>query len=212
MHIKIWSDFACPFCYIGETHLLQALETFEHQDQVTIEYKSYILNPDATYIEGESYSDAFSRLKGIEQQQVEAMLQQVINMAKKAGLAFDFSIAKMTSTHRAHRLFQYAKTKQQGHKFFNRLYRAHFSEGINLDDETDLIQLCKEVGLKQDSVKEILSSDRYEKEVQEDIYQSQLVGVQGVPFYVINDQYAFSGAQPVETFKQVLNDVWSQLK
>jgi len=161
MHITIWSDFVCPFCYIGETHLQLALKNFQHKDEVTLEYKSYLLMPDAAYVEGDSYAETFSRLKGMELKQVEAMLQQVTNMATKAGLSFDFSIAKMVNTNRAHRLFQYAKTKHLGNEFFNRLYRAHFTEGMNIDAEIDLMQLGREVGLEQDTVQEIFHSDQF---------------------------------------------------
>lgn len=212
MHITIWSDFVCPFCYIGETHLQAALKNFDHAEQVTIEYKSYLLMPEATHIQGESYAEAFSRLKGMDHTQVETMLQQVTNMAKEAGLSFDFSTAKMANTNKAHRLFQYAKTKNLGNEFFSRFYRAHFVEGKNFDDKADLISLCTEVGLDINDVKEIYNSEQYLKEVEQDIAESQKVGVQGVPFFVINNQYAFSGAQPVEAFEQVLNEVWLHSK
>lgn len=209
MHMTIWSDFVCPFCYIGETHLRAALKNFEYAEQVTIEYKSYLLMPEAKHVPGESYAEAFSRLKGMERSQVDTMLHQVTNMAKEANLSFNFSIAKMVSTNKAHRLFQYAKIKKRGNEFFNRLYRAHFKEGKNLDDESDLLSLCREIGLNDQACKEIYHSEQFLKDVEQDIAKSQTIGVQGVPFFVINDQYAFSGAQPVEAFEQVLNEVWA---
>lgn len=209
MQIKVWSDFVCPFCYIGDTHLQEALNNFEHADKVTIEYKSYILSPDATRLPGESYQETFVREKNIDISQVENMLKQVDHMASAAGLNLDFSIAKMANTNKAHQIFQYAKSENYGREFFQRLFRAHFEEGLDLNSLADLQELVKELGLESDIVKDIYNSEQYQSDVEQDIAESRSIGVQGVPFFVFNNKYAVSGAQPVDTFEQVLNDIWS---
>lgn len=106
MKITIWSDFVCPFCYIGESHLNQALENFEHADEVEIEYKSFMLMPDAEYIPGQDYAETFAKMKGMPLEQANAMLSQVENSAKSSGVEINYDQAKLASTYDAHRVFK----------------------------------------------------------------------------------------------------------
>jgi len=210
MQIKIWSDFVCPFCYIGDTHLQAALNNFEHADEVTIEYKSYILSPDANRLPGESYEETFARMKNIDVSQVEMMLRQVRQMAAMADLSLDFSIAKMANTNKAHEIFQYTKSKGYGRQFFQRLFQAHFEEGEDLADEKVLQSFVQDIGLDYKEFQTKGQGETYKLKLEQDIAESHSVGVQGVPFFVFINKYGISGAQPVETFEQVLNDVWSK--
>jgi|SRR5690625_841085 len=208
MKITIWSDFMCPFCYIGEAHLDKALADFEHADSVKIEYKSFLLQPDAAHNPEKDYYETFADLKGIPKEQVNGMFENVVNMAKDAGVVIDYDKAKFSSTVPAHHAFQYAKEQGKGNEFFEKFYAAHFTNGELLSDPETIVRLSEEIGLDKDAVLQSTREQSYADKVNQDIQEAGQVGVQGVPFYVFNKKYAVSGAQPVEQFKQVLDQVW----
>lgn len=210
MNITIWSDFVCPFCIIGEAHLKKALKNFAHADKIKVEYKSFLLMPDAKYIPDKSYAETFSQLKGMPLKQAETMLQQVTEQAKKSGVEINYDIAKIASTADAHRVFQYAKVEGLGNQFFSRFYKAHFSEGENLSDHSTILQLAKEIGLNESQVQQILEHNTFEDEVNQDLAEARTIGVQGVPFFVLNNKYVISGAQPLATFEQAIEQVWEK--
>lgn len=211
MQITIWSDFVCPFCFIGAKHLDKALENFEHADEVTIEYKSYQLEPGATYVPGRTYKEAMIERKGAAPEQIDQMFSQVTEMAANAGLDYDFETMKLTDTFPAHRVFQYADEEDKGTEYFNKLYEAFFLNGELISDAKVLTRIASEIGIDSDRVQEILDNEKeYDKDVVMDIYEAQQVGVQGVPFFVFNNKYAVSGAQPVESFEQVLTQVYEE--
>lgn len=210
MNITIWSDFVCPFCFIGQAHLDEALKSFAHADDVEIEYKSFLLMPDMEYVPGKNYAETFSEAKGMPVEQANQMLNQVTATAKNSGVEINYDIAKLSSTVDAHRVFQYAKEQGKGNEFFNRFYAANFTQGELLSDLDTIVRLAEEVNLDGAEVRHILENQENTEKVNEDISESQSVGVQGVPFFVINNKYAVSGAQPVETFKQVLEQVWEE--
>ena len=211
MQITIWSDFVCPFCYIGTTHLEEALENFEHAGEVEIEYKSFQLEPGATYEPDKTYLQAMVDRKKASEAQVQQMIDQVSEMASNAGLNYNFDEMKLTDTFPAHRVFQYAKEERKGIKYFDKLYQAYFTDGELISDAEVLTRIALEIGLEEERVKEILEDEKeYDKEVVQDIYQASQVGAQGVPFFVFNNKYGVSGAQLVETFEQVLTQVYDE--
>lgn len=211
MKITIWSDFVCPFCYIGATHLEKALENFEHADEVEIEYKSYQLEPGAEYEPEKTYVQAMMDRKNASEEQIVQMTEQITQMAEQAGLNYNFEDMKLTDTFPAHRVFQYAKTEGKGYAFFDELYQAYFLEGALIDDVDLLVQIGTTVGLEEARLREILANEKeFDAEVVNDIFEASQIGVQGVPFFVFNNKYAVSGAQPVEAFEQVLNQVYDE--
>lgn len=211
MEILIWSDFICPFCYIGDAHLEKALTNLSLKDEAEIHYKSFQLMPDASYQPGETYAESFLKSKGGSKEEVDQMLEQISAMASQAGLSYNFDEAKLANSFDAHRLFQYSKELNKGREFFHRLYRAHFTEGIDISDHQSLLGLSLELGLDEERVKDILAhSEKYELDVHLEINQAGQVGVQGVPFFVFNQKYGLSGAQPVEVFEEVLEKVQSE--
>lgn len=211
MKITIWSDFVCPFCYIGATHLEKALASFEHADEVEIEYKSYQLEPGAQYEPGKTYVQAMMDRKNASEEQIVQMTEQVTEMAANAGLDYNFDEMKLTDTFPAHRVFQYAKEEGKGYDFFEKLYEAFFLNGKLIDDKEFLVETGTALGLDKTRVEEILVDDKaYDSEVVSDIFEASQVGVQGVPFFVFNNKYAVSGAQPVEVFEQVLTQVYEE--
>lgn len=213
MNITIWSDFVCPFCYIGAKNLEKALETFEHKEEVTIEYKSYQLEPGAQYQPDKTYLEAMVDRKKTTPDNMMNMLSQVTEMAEQAGLTYNLDDAKLTDTFPAHRVSQYAKENDKDYEFYEKLYEAFFTNGELISDADVLARIAGEIGLDETRTREILEDQKeYDKEVVSDIYEAQQIGVQGVPFFVLNNKYAVSGAQPAEVFEQALNQVYAEFK
>lgn len=209
MKIEVWSDFVCPFCYIANKHLEDALADFEHAKDVEIEYKSYQLDPQAQYIPGKTMNETLAELKGMPLSQVEQMNNQVANMAGNVGLQFNNDTAKYANTFDAHRLFQYAKSLSLGNQFDERLKKAYFTDSLLISDFETLINLAGELGIDREEARAVLESDRYASEVHAEIHEASKIGVQGVPFFVFDRKYAVSGAQPKEIFTKTLAAVWA---
>ncbi|WP_043930791.1 DsbA family oxidoreductase [Bacillus sp. EB01] len=212
MKIEVWSDFVCPFCYIGKRRLEAALEQFAHSDKITIEHKSYQLDPNARHIPGKNFYETFSELKGLPLNQTIAMNQQVAQQAKTVGLNYKFDTMKYTNTFDAQRIAKLAEQKGKGIEVTERFLHAYFTESRLLSDHETLIELAIESGLERSEVEEVLSTNRFAKDVRNDIDEARQIGVRGVPFFVLNDKYALSGAQPAEVLLQALEKVWEEEK
>jgi predicted DsbA family dithiol-disulfide isomerase len=210
MKIEIWSDFVCPFCYIGKRRLEHALEQFPHQESVIIEFKSYQLDPAARHLPGKNFYETFSELKGIPLEQVKEMNGQVALQAKEEGLDYHFDTMQYANTFDAHRLFHYAKQQDKGSEITERLLQAFFTESELLSDIDTLVRLGGEVGLDENRTRDVLASQKYTQKVKEDIAVAQEIGVQGVPFFVFNEKYALSGAQPSKVFREALQMMWEE--
>lgn len=212
MKIEIWSDVVCPFCYIGKRKLEKALAKFPFRDQVSIEWKSFQLNPEQKTNPNISTIEHLSQSKGWSLERTRQISGQVSDMAKEQGLHFDFENAVVANTKNAHRLIHLAKSLGKGGEMKERLLSAYFSEGKNVDDESTLIQLAVEVGIDGEEVKALLQSSRYEDAVDQDIYESRLIGVKGVPFFVLDRKLGISGAQPDEVFDQTIEKAWKEFQ
>lgn len=208
VNITIWSDFVCPFCYIGQARMDQALEGFEHAGEVRVEYRSFILSPDTMYVPGQDYCQALAEQKGISDKEARATLKRVEDMGREAGHQINFGIARNANTRDAHRVLQYAREQGRDAAFFRRVYEAHFSEGELISDQETLIRLGKEAGLEGARVREILSGGAYAESLQKDLAQARRLNITAVPFFVFDNKYAMSGAQPADSFRQALEQVW----
>lgn len=204
IQVEIWSDVVCPFCYIGKRHFEKALSAFEGKDQVEIIWKSFQLNPDQVTDTTITIYESLSKSKGWSLQQTKNTTAHVTEMASQAGLNYDFDHVVVANTFRAHRLIQLAKSKGKGDLMEERLFKAYFTEGQNIDDTEVLVNLGSECGLDKAEILDMLQSTRFEKEVEQDILEASQIGVRGVPFFVFDRKYAVSGAQPVEAFLQTL--------
>ncbi|MET3695865.1 protein disulfide-isomerase [Bacillus oleivorans] len=210
MKIEVWSDFACPFCYIGKRRLEEALEQFPERDQVEVEFRSFELDPNAPKNSDDSLHEMLAKKYGTSVEQAKAMNNNVSEMANTVGLTYNLDQAVPTNTFTAHRLAQYAKTQGKEKEMVERLFKAYFTEGKHLSDHNTLLQLAAEVGLKLEDVKAVLESDEFTNEVHSNEIEAQQLGVTGVPFFVINRKYGISGAQPLEVFTQTLEKVWQE--
>jgi protein disulfide-isomerase len=198
----------CPFCYIGKRRIEEALQNFKHKDSVTIEWKSFqldanfIASPDDTIID--HLADKYRKDSDWAQTMIDNMTQN----AKNAGLDFHFEKAILANSFHAHRLLHLAKKYNLANELEELLFKAYLTDGKNVNDLDTLSKLGKEVGIDSEEIKQVLNSNEFAKEVQQDIEQAQAIGVQGVPFFVFDDKYAISGAQPATTFLQTLERVW----
>ncbi|HEY5368000.1 MAG TPA: DsbA family oxidoreductase [Hanamia sp.] len=212
MDINIWSDIRCPFCYIGKRKFEMALEKFPHKDQVNVVWKSFELDPNLKTNTKISAIEHLSQAKGISKAQAEGMEQHVAAIAKEVGLDFNSKGTIVANSFNAHRLIQLAKTNRLGNEMEEALFKAYFMEGKNIDDKEALIKMGVSIGLDETDVTEIFTSDVFAKDVKQDETQAQSMGINGVPFFVLNNKYAVSGAQSPETFSEVLEQTWEEFE
>ncbi len=210
MKIELWSDFGCPFCYIGKTRFENALNKFEHKDVVEVVYKAYQLNPNAPKVMTQGVAESFAKGHRVSVEAAKKKFDMFVNAAKAVGLKYDYVNIKLTNTFDSHRLAKWANQFGLEHALTNRLMKAYFTDGLNLANHETLLSLAKEVGLNSKDAKDILSSNLYKDQVDNEIYEGRQVGVQGVPFFVLNRKYAISGAQQEEYFLSALNQLWTE--
>lgn len=211
--IDIWSDIACPWCYIGKRNLEKGLEATAGDDdapQVNITFHSFELSPDTPVDFDGDEIDFLSGHKGMPREQVEQMLSHVTGVAENAGLQYRFDLLQHTNTVKAHELLHFAKANDLQHEMEERLMSAYFTEGKHVGRVDDLVELAVEVGLDAEQAREALESSRHLQDVRQDQAQAQAYGIQGVPFFVIDGQYGISGAQPPAAFENVLRDLWAK--
>jgi predicted DsbA family dithiol-disulfide isomerase len=202
--VEIWSDVMCPFCYIGKRKFETALAQFKDKDKVEIVWKSFQLNADLKTDPSKNTIQHLAESKGWTMEYTISTVQYVMEMAEGVGLHYDFNKAVVANSFDAHRLIQFAKSKDKGDAAEERLFKAYFTEGKNTADHTVLLQLGKEIGLEETELKQVLDSDAFAKEVKNDIQEAEKIGVSGVPFFVFNRKYAVSGAQDPEVFLKSL--------
>ena len=206
--IDIWSDVACPWCYIGKRHLEQGLAALgADAPDVRIEYHSFELAPDTPVDFAGSEVDFLVGAKGLPRDRVLQMLDRVTAVAADAGLTYDFGRLQHTKTLKAHELLHFAKEQGRQLELEERLFAAYFTEGAHVGRADELVRLAEEAGLDGAAARQALDSGRYADAVQEDIEQARQLGISGVPFFVLDGKYGISGAQPPEVFAQALNQV-----
>jgi len=213
MKIEIWSDVMCPFCYIGKRKLEAALQQFDNSGKLSIEWKSFQLDPSMKSEPGKSINQYLAERKGWTLDHARQMNNHVTGMAREVGLTYDFDKAVIGNSFDAHRLIQMAKQQGLGDVAEERLFKAYFTEGKDFADRTILVQLGTEIGLDAAAVSKMLESGEYADAVMRDIHEAEQIGVTGVPFFVFDRKYAISGAQPVEVFVKTLErsmEEWQQ--
>ena len=204
MLIEVWSDVACPFCYVGKKRLETALAQFPHKE-VDVVYKSFMLNPQLETDPDISIADYLADSKGLDPRMVQQMNQRVSQMGAAEGISFEFEKVVVANTERAHRLLQHAQGLGKGAEAQERIFRAYFSEGRNIDDVDTLVALAHELELNAEGARAAIESDAVSYDVQRDIAEARSLGITGVPFFVIDRAYGVSGAQEVAVFEQALN-------
>ncbi len=210
MKIEIWSDIACPWCYIGRRRLESALTQFEHSDQVEVIWRSYQLDPSAPREYPGTINEMLAEKKGIDPRRAEAMHAQVTALAAEEGLDYRFDQVRPGNSFDAHRLIHLAAQHGLQSEMKERLQKAYFTDGLSFSDPDTLVQLAAEVGLDADEARKVLAADSYTAEVRADIRKAQMLGISGVPFFVFDEKYAVSGAQPSTLFLTALERTWAE--
>ena len=208
LKIDIWSDIACPWCYIGKRRLEAGTAAYAaggpDRPTVVVEYHSFQLSPDTPAGFEGSVVDYLVRQRRLSEAQVQSMLDRVTEIALEDGLHYDFSSVRHTNTVKAHQLLHYAKAHGVQVEAKERLLRAYFVEGGHVGRPEGLADLAAEIGLDRDDVLRSLLDDEYLGAVDADQRLAAQYGIQAVPFYVVDGRYGLSGAQPAETFAGVL--------
>jgi predicted DsbA family dithiol-disulfide isomerase len=210
MKVEIWSDVMCPFCYIGKRRFENALEHFEHKDEIEIEWKSFQLNPDMVTDPSINIDQYLADVKGFTIDHARKLNAHVTEMAAEAGLTYNFDKAVVANSFNAHRYSHLAKKHGLGVEAEEQLFKAYFTDGKNIDDLDTVAGLGRELGLDAGEVKQTLESDAYADDVRHDIAQAKYYGIQGVPFFVLDNKYAVSGAQAVPVFEQTLQKAFDE--
>jgi predicted DsbA family dithiol-disulfide isomerase len=211
MKIEVWSDYVCPFCYIGKRRLEMALAQFPHKDQVEVEFKSFELDPNSPRNTGESIHEVLAKKYGMSVEQAKQSNRGVGQQAASVGLTFNFDEMKPTNTFDAHRLAKFAKTLGKEKELSEKLLYAYFTESKHIGDHETLADIAVSSGLDREKALAVLQDQNaFASEVKLDEALAQQYGVRGVPFFVINQKYAISGAQPLETFTGALQKVWEE--
>lgn len=210
MNVEIWSDVMCPFCYIGKRKFEKALELFPHNNDITVIWKSFQLDPTTVTDPSLNTIENLAQKKGWSKEQASETVAHVTNIAKQVGLDFHFEKAVVANSFDAHRLSHLAKKYGKQNELEEKLFVAYFTEGKNTADYNTLLQIGTEIGMDTKEIENVLKSDSYANEVQLDIKQAQQIGVSGVPFFVLDNKYAISGAQEPDTFLQALKKAYEE--
>jgi predicted DsbA family dithiol-disulfide isomerase len=204
MQVEIWSDVICPWCYIGKRRFEMALANFAQKESVTVIWRSFELDPKSPQQYPVTLEEMLSRKYNVSLQEAAAMNARVSGLAQEIGLNYQLSTARPGNTFDAHRLLHFATSRQLGDKATERMMQAYFSESLAIGDRTALAKLATEFGTDESEALAMLESDAYSAEVRADEALAAKYGISGVPFFVINEKVGISGAQPVETFAQAL--------
>ncbi len=210
MKIEIWSDVACPWCYIGKRRFETALNGFAHKDSVEVQWKSFQLDPTLPeHFDGTELSYLVER-KGMDRGQLLGMLGHVTEAAEGEGLHFKFDDVVVANSFRAHELLHLAKAHGKGDAVKEALLSGHFEHGVDIGNREALVTIGTGAGLSAVEINAALESSKYADSVRNDIAEGRAIGVQGVPFFVIDRKYGISGAQPSEVFGQALEQAWQE--
>ncbi|OAJ75717.1 protein-disulfide isomerase [Brevibacillus sp. SKDU10] len=210
MKVEVWSDFACPFCYIGKQRIEAALDKFAHKDDVEVVFRSFELDPKAQRDVDYDVHDMLVAKYGMSRDQAIAMNENLSSKAKEVGLTFQFDTLILTNTFDAHRLAKYAFKQGKMNPMAQELFQAYFTDSRHLGDHETLVELAVKVGLNRDEALKVLAGDDYSADVRADEEEASRLGVSGVPFFVIDRKYTVSGAQSTDMFLNALQTAWKE--
>ena len=206
MKVEIWSDYACPFCYIGEKRLEKALAQIDGGDKIQVEFKSFELDPTASKICEGTTVDRFAKKYGLSLDDAAENIENISRMGRAEGIDFKYASTRYTNTFDSLRLTKLAQ--ERGHaEIITKFFDAYFTKNLELSNHDVLKKIALECGLDEKEIDDVLSSDKYAAEVRADEMQAASYGIHGVPYFVINEKYALSGAQPTGTIKQTLEEI-----
>lgn len=212
LKVEVWSDIACPWCFIGKRRIETALREFPHADEVEVEWKSFQLDPRAPRVRDASVSHAerLAKKYGTTVERARAMNERLIGIAREEGLEYDFERIQSGNTFDAHRLLHLAKDRGLQDQVKERFMHGYLCEGAAIGEPETLQRLATDAGLDADEVQGLLATDQYAADVRADQGAAHQLGVDGVPFFKIG-RYGASGAQPAELLLQILEKAYGEL-
>jgi predicted DsbA family dithiol-disulfide isomerase len=210
LKVEIWSDVVCPWCYIGKRRFESALARFVHRDEVEVVWRSFELDPSAPRLREGDYADRLARKYGTTREQAVQMHERITTTAAGEGLTFRFDVARAGNTFDAHRLLHLAAKLGLQDQVKERLMRGYFSEGEPIGDPETLIRLVEDAGLAASEARSVVNSDAYAEDVRADEREAAELGINGVPFFVLDRRYGVSGAQPADLLLEALEQAWRE--
>lgn len=206
MKIEIWSDYTCPFCYLGETKLNQALAAFQTEEEVEISFKTFQLNPNAKREPDKDIHAMIAEKYGISYEMSKSNNDRIVAAAAEVGLSYDFDNLKPNHTLKAHQLAKLAELNGKGVQMTERLFKAYFEEGMDIGSEEALIALGETFGLSKEAILNAWESEEINDAVRGDLEKARDYQISSVPFFVMNDKIGVSGAQSKEHFLMALKE------
>lgn len=182
MKIEIFSDFACPFCYIAKTKLFQAIKQLNLDEETEVVYRAFELNPKASKSESISYVDTIFKKKNNDLRKTEEFMEALEMHAKEAGVLFNIDKVVLANTKNAHRLCKLAKLYEKELEFVNIVMEKFFSEGLNLNNTEALLAICEQIGIDRNMAQKIIKEQQFTEELMLDRYEAQQLQISSVPF------------------------------
>lgn len=210
MQIEVWSDVMCPFCYIGKKKFEMALAQFPYRDKVELVWKSFQLMPELQSGTAQKLEKILIEEKGITHDQITEMNAGVVQTGKKVGIDFHFDRVYASNTFHAHRLLHFAKQNNKQHEAEEVLFHSFFTAGKNIDDISVLVDLCEQIGIDTEALRQVLENGSFADAVKEDINRAQEIGIQGVPYFIFDKSEAVSGARDPYIFLDVLAETYAK--
>ncbi|MEK5080037.1 DsbA family oxidoreductase [Solibacillus sp. FSL W7-1436] len=204
MKIEIFSDFACPFCYIAKTKLFQAINQLNLGEETEVVYRAFELNPAASKSETISYVDTILKKKNNDLRKTEEFMEALEMHAKDTGVRFNLDKIVLANTKNAHRLSKLAKLYEKELEFADIVMEHFFSEGLNLNDTEALLDICEQIGIDRNMAQKIIKEEKFNEELMLDRYEAQQLQISSVPFFVFEDHYGIRGVEPMKVFINTL--------
>lgn len=210
MKIVYWSDYACPYCYIGETRLKKAINNLGLNGKIDIEFKAFELDPYVAEFATETTLDRFAKKYHLTKEGAQAQIDKISSLGRGERLDFRYATTRNTNTFKAHRLTKLAHEKggyELADKLSELLFNAYFTKNLELANPETLVSVAEQVGMDGDEVREFLKGKAYADEVRHDEQEAMLNGIQGVPYFVFNDKLVVPGALNVDNFEFAIKKV-----
>ncbi|MEV5970646.1 DsbA family oxidoreductase [Streptomyces sp. NPDC051921] len=210
MRVEIWSDIACPWCYIGKARFEKGLAAFAHRDDIEVVHRSFELDPNRPKGDTGPVLQMLATKYGRTLDEARAMEAHVASNAHSEGLDYRTEGRDHGNTFDIHRLLHLAKDHGRQNELLDLAYRANFAEERSVFDAETLVTLAVEAGLDEAEVRTVLADETaYADAVRADEREAAELGANGVPFFVLDRKYGVSGGQPAEVFTQALEQAWA---
>lgn len=202
--IQLFTDYICPFCYMGKRNLENAIKELNMEGIVQVYYKTYELDREADKNNSKSKIESLNEELYKSSSEIKAYIEDIVEQGKTIGLKYDFNKMVTSNTHNAHKLTKLATIYNKHIEFSEKIMEGYFTKGLNLNDNEKLLDIIETVGISRNEAKEVLLSDKFEDEIAQDKYDAFQYQVKSIPFFLIDNRYGSSGKQDINVFKEAL--------